>query len=93
MNVTERKRQTLIAHRLIEEVLIDVLAEAGNEGGNPMDAGQIAGSVGMRWVIHSEQAMLFHAKQLERQGRIVNVGTGYLPKYRLPASSGGPQDF
>ena len=47
MNTDERNRQIVIANRLIEEVILDVLNEAQNRGEIPMSVDAISRKLGM----------------------------------------------
>ena len=74
MNTDERNRQIVIANRLIEEVILDVLNEAQNRGEIPMSVDAISRKLGMYMPANGIQAAMFHCKRLISTGRIEGLG-------------------
>ena len=74
MNTDERNRQIVIANRLIEEVILDVLNGAQNRGEIPMSVDAISRKLGMYMPANGIQAVMFYCKRLISTGRIEGLG-------------------
>lgn len=74
MNNAELARQTVIAVRLLEEAVYDVLLGAKRNGGESLQPHQIAYRVGLEsHDAHFSEVVRFALKRMEQKGRVRNL--------------------